>query len=153
MASAQATSDLTADPRHAPVLNLLTARSGLLWEGGRNQVATVRPDDGPSPPCSAPLSRPGSPVRGSSSLLALPRYLPRHRWGSEASLGAVTLAAARGYPRYPVPGRRLRNSGHRYVSCTYSVRVSHTRKMSAFVVTARYSSLLSRKQAKLPNSP
>ena len=33
--------DLAADPRHDAVSNLLAARSGLLWEGGRNQVATV----------------------------------------------------------------------------------------------------------------
>ncbi len=33
--------DLAADPRHDAVLNLLAARSGSLWEGGRNQVATV----------------------------------------------------------------------------------------------------------------
>ena len=33
--------DLTADPRHDAVSNLLTAHAGLLWKGGRNQVATL----------------------------------------------------------------------------------------------------------------
>lgn len=33
--------DLAADPRHDAVSNLLTAHAGLLWEGGRNQVATL----------------------------------------------------------------------------------------------------------------
>lgn len=33
--------DLAADPRHDAVSNLLTAHTGLLWEGGRHQVATL----------------------------------------------------------------------------------------------------------------
>ncbi len=33
--------DLAADPRHDAVSNLLATHTGLLWEGGRNQVATL----------------------------------------------------------------------------------------------------------------
>ncbi len=33
--------DLVADPRHDAVSGLLTAHTGLLWEGGRHQVATL----------------------------------------------------------------------------------------------------------------
>lgn len=33
--------DVVADPRHDAVLNLLAAHAGLLWEGGKNQVATL----------------------------------------------------------------------------------------------------------------
>jgi hypothetical protein len=33
--------DLVADPRHDAVSSLLTTHAGLLWENGRNQVATL----------------------------------------------------------------------------------------------------------------
>lgn len=33
--------DLVADPRHDEVVNLLSTHAGVLWEGGRNQVATL----------------------------------------------------------------------------------------------------------------
>jgi hypothetical protein len=33
--------DVVADPRHDAVAQLLTSRAGALWEGGRNQVATL----------------------------------------------------------------------------------------------------------------
>lgn len=33
--------DVVADPRHDAVVNLLVTRAGLLWEGGRNSVATL----------------------------------------------------------------------------------------------------------------
>lgn len=33
--------DLAADPRHDAVSNLLVSHAGLLWEGGRNEVATL----------------------------------------------------------------------------------------------------------------
>src|SRR4051794_3905053 len=33
--------DVVADPRHDAVLKLLTTHAGLLWESGRNQVATL----------------------------------------------------------------------------------------------------------------
>jgi hypothetical protein len=33
--------DLVADPRHDAVFALLTNHAGLLWDGGRNQVATL----------------------------------------------------------------------------------------------------------------
>ena len=33
--------DVVADPRHDAVVNLLTTHAGVLWEGGRNQVATL----------------------------------------------------------------------------------------------------------------
>jgi hypothetical protein len=33
--------DVVADPRHDAVVNLLATRAGLLWEGGRNPVATL----------------------------------------------------------------------------------------------------------------
>ncbi len=33
--------DVVADPRHDALLTLLTTHAGLLWEGGRNQVATL----------------------------------------------------------------------------------------------------------------
>lgn len=33
--------DLVADPRHDAVSELLTKHAGLLWESGRNQVATL----------------------------------------------------------------------------------------------------------------
>ncbi|AUX48785.1 hypothetical protein SOCE26_103260 [Sorangium cellulosum] len=33
--------DLVADPRHDAVSALLATRAGLLWEGGRNEVATL----------------------------------------------------------------------------------------------------------------
>jgi len=33
--------DLVADPRHDAVLSLLTTHAGSLWEGGRNEVATL----------------------------------------------------------------------------------------------------------------
>ncbi|WP_437751508.1 hypothetical protein [Sorangium sp. So ce1389] len=33
--------DLVADPRHDAVSDLLTKHAGLLWESGRNQVATL----------------------------------------------------------------------------------------------------------------
>lgn len=33
--------DLVADPRHDAVASLLAAHTGLLWEGGRNHVATL----------------------------------------------------------------------------------------------------------------
>lgn len=33
--------DLTLDPRHDEVSNLLTTNTALLWEGGRNEVATL----------------------------------------------------------------------------------------------------------------
>jgi hypothetical protein len=33
--------DVVADPRHDAVVNLLASHAGVLWEGGRNQVATL----------------------------------------------------------------------------------------------------------------
>lgn len=33
--------DVVADPRHDAVVHLLTTHAGVLWEGGRNQVATL----------------------------------------------------------------------------------------------------------------
>jgi hypothetical protein len=33
--------DVVADPRHDAVLNLLSTHAGLLWDGGRNPVATL----------------------------------------------------------------------------------------------------------------
>jgi hypothetical protein len=33
--------DVLADPRHDAVVKLLTTHAGLLWEGGRNPVATL----------------------------------------------------------------------------------------------------------------
>jgi hypothetical protein len=33
--------DVVADPRHDAVVNLLVTHAGVLWEGGRNQVATL----------------------------------------------------------------------------------------------------------------
>lgn len=33
--------DIVADPRHDAVVNLLATHAGLLWEGGRNPVATL----------------------------------------------------------------------------------------------------------------
>lgn len=33
--------DVVADPRHAAVSSLLAKHAGLLWEGGRNRVATL----------------------------------------------------------------------------------------------------------------
>lgn len=33
--------DVVADPRHDAVVNLLTGHAGVLWESGRNQVATL----------------------------------------------------------------------------------------------------------------
>ena len=33
--------DVVADPRHDEVVNLLASHAGVLWEGGRHQVATL----------------------------------------------------------------------------------------------------------------
>jgi hypothetical protein len=33
--------DVSADPRHDEVVSLLAKHAGVLWEGGRNQVATL----------------------------------------------------------------------------------------------------------------
>ncbi len=37
--------DVVADPRHEALLSLLASHAGVLWEGGKNQVATLPMSD------------------------------------------------------------------------------------------------------------
>src|SRR6266511_367174 len=69
-----------------------------------------------------------------------PRKLPENAQTPTSRVHAVlgAFVCSTHHPRYPVPGTRFSNSGQRYVSCTYSVRLLKKCIKAALPLSAKY---------------